>query len=122
MLFNIHLSAKKSAKPVTFLDSSDDLPDTYSKMLFETSSPLTPNMRGLAKEHSFVTSEDSRCFVLNGDLVLLVQAIDIGTRPSNAQLEVSMAEESEESDDDHETADDDENPDDQWSGDDENLR
>ena len=122
MLFNIHLSAKKNAEPVTFLDSPDNLPDTYSRMLFDTSSPLTPTMRGLAKEHSFVTSEDSRCFVLNGDLVLLVQAIDIGTRPSNSQLDASMAEESEELDDDHETADDDENPDDQWSGDDENLR
>jgi hypothetical protein len=91
-------------------------------MLFETASPLTPTMRGLAKEHSFVTSEDSRCFVLNGDLVLLVQAIDIGTRPSNAQLEVSMEAESEEIDGDHDSGDDDEKPEDQWSGDSENLR
>ena len=44
-------------------------------------------MRGLAKEHGFDTSEDSRCFVLNADLVVLVQAIDIGTRPSNVQME-----------------------------------
>ena len=122
MLFNIHLSAKKNVESVSFLDSSDGLPDAYSKMLFDTSSPLTPTMRGLAKEHSFVTSEDSRCFVLNGDLVLLVQAIDIGTRPSNTQLEVSMEADSEEFDDDHESGDDDEKPEDQWSGDGENLR
>lgn len=87
MLFNIHLSANPNATPVSFSDSPDDLPDAYSKMLFETSSPLTPAMRGLAKEHGFETSDSSRCFVLNADLVLLVQAIDIGTRPSNVQME-----------------------------------
>ena len=87
MLFNIHLSANPKATPVSFSDSPDDLPDTYSKMLFETASPLIPSMRSLAKEHGFDTSEDSRCFVLNADLVLLVQAIDIGTRPSNIQME-----------------------------------
>ena len=87
MLFNIHLSANPKATPVLFPDSPDDLPDEYSKMLFETASPLTPSMRALAREHGFDTSEDSRCFVLNADLVLLVQAIDIGTRPSNVQME-----------------------------------
>ena len=60
-----------------------DLPDDYSRMLFETSSPLTPTMRALAKEHGFSPSEGARSFVLNADMVLLVQAIDIGTRPSN---------------------------------------
>jgi hypothetical protein len=37
-------------------------------------------------------------------------------------MEVSMAAESEEVDDDHETGDDDENSEDQWSDDGENLR
>ncbi len=83
MLFNIHMSANPDANPVSFPDSADQLPDEYSKMLFETSSPLTPSMRALAKEHGFSTSEDARSFVLNADMVLLVQAIDIGTRPSN---------------------------------------
>jgi len=83
MLFNIHLSANPDATSVTFPDSADDLPDDYSKMLFETSSPLTPTMRALAKEHGFNPSESARSFVLNADMVLLVQAIDIGTRPAN---------------------------------------
>ncbi len=83
MLFNIHLSANPSAKPISFPDSPDELPDAYSKLLFETSSLLTPSMRALAKEHGFKTGENSRAFVLNADMVLLVQAIDIGTRPSN---------------------------------------
>jgi hypothetical protein len=83
MLFNIHLSANPNANPISFPDSADDLPDDYSRMLFETSSPLTPTMRALAKEHGFSPAESARSFVLNADMVLLVQAIDIGTRPSN---------------------------------------
>jgi hypothetical protein len=83
MLFNIHLSANPNAASITFPDSADELPDDYSKMLFETSSPLTPTMRALAKEHGFRPSESARAFVLNADMVLLVQAIAIGTRPSN---------------------------------------
>ncbi len=124
MLFNIHLSAKQNVEPVSFVDSPDGLPDEYSKMLFETASQLAPSMRSLAKEHGFDTSEDSCCFVLNGDLVLLVQAIDIGTRPSSVQMDVSIEAESEELDDDKETGDDDddEKSEDQWSGDGEDLR
>ncbi len=126
MLFNIHLSANPKAKPMSFSDSPDDLPDMYSKMLFQTASPLTPAMRGLAKEHGFDTSEDSRCFVLNADMVLLVQAIDIGTRPSNVQMEGQPTEATEEYDVDgyDETADAemDENQEPDWNSDDENPR
>lgn len=127
MLFNIHLSANPKAKPMSFTDSPNDLPDAYSKMLFETASPLTPAMRGLAKEHGFDTSEDSRCFVLNADMVLLVQAIDIGTRPSNVQMEgrTEVAEDYEvdgDGDEETENADVDEQQEPDWSGDDENPR
>ena len=69
-LFNIHLSANPNASSHTFPDSADDLPDDYSKMLFETASPLTPTMRALAKEHGFKPSENARSFVLNADMVL----------------------------------------------------
>ena len=68
---------------ITFPDSPDGLPDEYSKMLFETASPLTPAMQALAREYRIKTTDKSRGFVLNADMVLLVQAIDIGTRPSN---------------------------------------
>ena len=83
MLFNIHLSANPNAEPISFPDSADDLPDEYSRILFETSSPLTPTMAALAREHGFNPTDQSRSFVLNADMVILVQAIDIGTRPSN---------------------------------------
>ncbi len=126
MLFNIHLSANPKAKPMSFSDSPNDLPDMYSKMLFQTASLLTPAMRGLAKEHDFNTSEGSRCFVLNADMVILVQAIDIGTRPSNVQMEGQGTEVAEEFDvdDSDETADAevDERQEPDWSGDDENPR
>ena len=126
LLFNIHLSAKDKGAPLSFSDSTDDLPDAYSRMLFDTASLLTPTMRGLAKEHGFGTSEDSRCFVLNGDLVLLVQAIDIGTRPSNVQMAGPLAgtdsADLEESDYDTSDIEDDEVEDPEWSGDVANLR
>ncbi len=83
LLFNIHLSANPNASSISFPDSADNLPDDYSKMLFETASSLTPTMRALAKEHGFTPSAKARAFVLNADMVLLVQAIDIGTRPAN---------------------------------------
>jgi hypothetical protein len=56
-------------------------------MLFETASPLTDKMHAIAKEHRIPTTKDSRAFVLNADMVLLVQAIDIGTRPANAAMD-----------------------------------
>ena len=83
MLFNIHLSANPDATPVSFPSSPDELPDEYAQMLFETATPLTPTMRALAREHGFRPGDGARSFVLNADMVLLVQAIDIGTRPSN---------------------------------------
>ncbi len=83
MLFNIHLSANPDATPVSFPSSPDGLPDEYAQMLFETATPLTATMRALAREHGFSPDEAARSFVLNADMTLLVQAIDIGTRPSN---------------------------------------
>ena len=58
-------------------------------MLFNASSPLTPGMRTIASEQGIPTTEGSRAFVLNADMVLLVQAIDIGTRPSNVEEPIS---------------------------------
>ena len=72
------------------------LPDDYARMLFETASPLTPTMRALAREHGIATSENSKAFVLNADMVLLVQAIDIGTRPSHMGMDNSSPVEHEE--------------------------
>ena len=92
MLFNIHLSAHPNATPVVFPDSADNLPDEYSRMLFDTASPLSETMRAIAKEQGIPTTAGSRAFVLNADMVALVQAIDIGTRPSNVAIDEPMVE------------------------------
>ena len=83
LLFNVHLSSMADSPPVRFPDSPAGLRDDYAEMLFDTASPLIPSMRALAREHGYQISENSRGFVLNADMVDLIQAIDIGTRPGN---------------------------------------
>ena len=55
----------------------------YAQLLFEGASVLTPFMRKVAGEMGFQVSEKTRGFVLNADLPLVIQALEIGTRPSN---------------------------------------
>ena len=86
-LFNIHLSAHPDAKPVMFPNSPDDLPDDYSRMLFNTASPMTETMHAIAKKQGIPTAAGARAFVMNADMVALLQAVDIGTRPSNLAME-----------------------------------
>jgi hypothetical protein len=83
MLFNIHVSAHPDAEAISFPASASELPDEYSKMLYETASPLTPMMTALAREYGFNVSDGAHAFVMNADMVMLIQAIDIGTRPAN---------------------------------------
>lgn len=83
LLFNIHLSSQPDATPLTFPDSLDHLPDQYAVTLFNGASTLPEFMRPLAKEYGLPVSDHSKAFVLNANLVALIQALDIGTRPSN---------------------------------------
>jgi hypothetical protein len=83
LLFNFHISGNSQVAPISFPDSSAALPDQYSRTLFEGASLLTPFMRSVAKEHGFGLGEGARGFVFNADLTLIIQALDIGTRPSN---------------------------------------
>jgi hypothetical protein len=84
LLFNIHVSSDSSSAPIAFPDSSAALPNQYAKMLFDSASPLTYNMRSIANsQHGMNLSEGARGYVFNGDMVLVIQALDIGTRPSN---------------------------------------
>ncbi len=83
LLFNLHLSSNPNAVPVTFPSTPDTLPDQYAKLLFEGASPLTPFMLSVAKEQGLSAGEDARGFVLNADITLIIQALEIGTRPSN---------------------------------------
>ena|SRR5256885_3856969 len=83
LLFNLHLSSSNS-RAISFPDSAAELSDQYSLMLFNGASTLTPFMRDVAaRDHGLRVSDGSKAFVLNADLTLVVQALDIGTRPSN---------------------------------------
>lgn len=84
LLFNVHVSDDPGATPVAFPESSAQLPNEYARTLFAGASELTSFMRAVAREqHGLELQDGSRGFVLNGDMVLVIQALDIGTRPSN---------------------------------------
>jgi hypothetical protein len=84
LLFNLHLSSNPNAKILEFPSNSELLPDQYAEMLFKSSSQLTTFMIDIAKkDYGLNVSENSKGFVLNGDLALIITALEIGTRPSN---------------------------------------
>ncbi len=84
LLFNIHLSSDPSSTPIAFPDSGASLPNQYAKTLFDCASALTYNMRMIANsQHGMNLADGARGYVFNGDMVLVIQALDIGTRPSN---------------------------------------
>jgi hypothetical protein len=86
LLFNCHISSNPD-KPIAFPHSPEGLPDQYARMLFDTASELTPFMREIARrDHSLELSLGARGFTFNAHQVLVIQALDIGTRPSLAQL------------------------------------
>lgn len=86
-LFNVHLSSRRAAAPLSFPDSAKDLPlvdgrtDPYAKLLWEHSSYLTTYMRTVAWESGLLLTDSARAFVLNADPSLLVLSLEIGTRP-----------------------------------------
>ena len=84
LLFNLHLSSGGHPTPILFPGNSEGLPDQYAKLLYQNSSPLTPNMLAVAKEEYGMGSlNNARGFVFNGDMTSIIAALDIGTRPSN---------------------------------------
>jgi hypothetical protein len=82
LLFNVHLSSNPS-QPIAYPNSPDALPDKYARLLYDTASELTPFMQSVAREQGYSPEAGARGFVFNGDLALVIQSLDIGTRPSN---------------------------------------
>jgi von Willebrand factor type A domain len=81
ILFNLHTNAR-SSNPISFPGPEFQLPDQYAEMLFNGSSLLPNFMRTVASnEFGISLSDESRAFVLNGDIDLIITAIEIGTRP-----------------------------------------
>ena len=81
LLFNVHLSSNPNAKSLDFPAPPVELPDQYAQLLFETASTLTAYMLSVANsDYSLNLTEGAKGFVLNADPILVVTALDIGTR------------------------------------------
>ncbi len=82
ILFNLHTNAR-ATNPISFPAAEVQLPDQYAQMLFNGASTLPSFMRTVAsQEFSLNLSDGAKAFVLNGDIDLIITAIEIGTRPS----------------------------------------
>ncbi len=82
ILFNLHTNAR-SVNPISFPGPEIQLPDQYSEKLFNGASLLPSFMRNVAaQEFGLNLSDGAKAFVLNGDIDLIITAIEIGTRPS----------------------------------------
>jgi hypothetical protein len=83
LLFNLHAAAK-SHNPISFCGDSSTLPDQYAEILYNGSSVLPQFMKDIAKqEYDMDLPHDAKAFVINGDIDLIITAIEIGTRPVN---------------------------------------
>ncbi len=83
ILFNLHTSVR-SVNAIFFPGPGIQLPDQYAEMLFKGASPLPDFMRNVAvQEFGLNLPDGAKAFVLNGDIDLIITAIEIGTRPSS---------------------------------------
>ena len=89
LLFTVHLSSGKKARPTHFPCRERGLPSLGegvddSQMMFRMTSVLPESSRRQAASMGFRVDDNSRGFVLNADAVSLAQFLDVGTRgPSN---------------------------------------
>ena len=82
LLFNLHVSST-SAEPIVFPSDESRLPDDYARVLYRTASHLTSSMTAAANVGTPAVTEGAKGFVFNGDMVAVITALEIGTRPSN---------------------------------------
>ncbi|MDB6055879.1 MAG: von Willebrand factor type [Verrucomicrobiales bacterium] len=82
LLFNCHISSQ-SLSPIVFPDHDGELPDSFSRTLYEASSTLPDSLRELARAENFQLGNGAKGFAFNADLVELIRFLDIGTRASN---------------------------------------
>lgn len=87
LLFNVHLSSNPQALPLVFPDSPNQLPDQLARTMFDGASELIQTMINVAnEEYDYKLGLGAKGFVLNADMSLLVQTLDIGTRPANTSI------------------------------------
>jgi len=84
LLFNFHISAAGGGQ-IAFPHSPEQLPsDRFARLLFDGASELTSYMREMAQaDHGMPLPSGARGYVFNADSVLMIQALDIGTRVDN---------------------------------------
>jgi hypothetical protein len=83
ILFNLHTHSR-GTNPISFPGPEITLPDRSAEMLFKGASLLPDFMRSVAEqEFGLKLSDRAKAFVLNGDIDLIITAIEIGTRPSS---------------------------------------
>jgi hypothetical protein len=80
LLFNCHISNQGGSGAIQFPATPDGLPDRYSQMLFDMSSPFPPGFAHAAADMGFNLEPEARGFVFNADPVALVHFFEIGTR------------------------------------------
>jgi hypothetical protein len=83
LLFNVNVSARPGS-PLLFPSSTSQLPqgDKYATVLFEMSSPLTPDqLHEASRLHG--AGADARGFAFNSDITALRQFLRIGTMVAN---------------------------------------
>ncbi len=86
LLMNLHLSSVITS-PIVFPNYDAELPNDYSKILYNMSSDLTPFMVSVAKQHGNKVGDGAKGFAFNADLNIAIQFLDIGTRVSNYVVE-----------------------------------
>ena len=79
LLFNVHIS-EKGEKPIQYPDTTESLPDADAQRLFRMSSKFPPVMRHQARLMDTLLKDGARGYVFNGDLVSVIQLLEIGTR------------------------------------------
>ncbi len=85
-ILTVHSSSNELSRQIVFPLDPKQLPDHFSKVMFEVSSPLTPKMRATSEELLGAQIEEgARGLVYNADIAGIVQALEIGTRPANLQ-------------------------------------
>ena len=80
LLFNCHISKEGGSGAIQFPSTPNGLPDRYSRMLFDMSSPFPPGFASAALDMGFKLEPEARGFVFNADPVALVHFFEIGTR------------------------------------------
>lgn len=85
-ILTVHASSNELSRQIVFPMEDKEMPDHFSRIMFEVSSPLTPRMRETGEELMGVALEEgARGLVYNADIAGIVQALEIGTRPANIQ-------------------------------------